>query len=73
MKKDNIANKHHYVPRFYLKAWANNNGKLVQWSVIPHGNKIMSKFKVPSATAFEHNLYALDGSDKAEDHIVFLE
>lgn len=69
MNKDNIANKHHYVPKFYLKAWINPNNKLVQWSAVSPQCKIMRESKSPSATAFEYQLYTLHDSDKTKDHI----
>jgi hypothetical protein len=49
--------KHHYIPVFYLKNWAINDGRLIEFSR-PY-KKIRALTKNPSATGYEYNLYAL--------------
>ena len=51
--------KHHYIPVFYLAAWANDRGNLCEFSrpyrVVTH------KWRNPSATAYEEHLYTIPG------------
>lgn len=48
---------HHFVPVFYLKQWANQDGKLIEYSR-PYARKIVAKPVGPRATGFQTDLYA---------------
>src|SRR5436190_14028682 len=48
---------HHFVPVFYLQHWANQDGKLIEYSR-PYRNKIVAKPVGPKATGFRRDLYA---------------
>ena len=49
---------HHFIPVFYLKQWANLNGKLVEYT-IKHG-KLIAKVVGPRSTGYETDLYAFN-------------
>jgi Protein of unknown function (DUF4238) len=65
MPQEQISNRHHYVPEFYLKRWADRSGQLVQFSK-PHGNLVKPKRCHPKATGFLDKLYALE---EVPDHL----
>lgn len=48
---------HHFIPVFYLKQWANADGKLIEYSR-PYRNKIVPKLVGPRSTGFQSDLYA---------------
>lgn len=49
--------KHHYIPRFLLKAWAGADGKIETFRIdLPH---LPSSRLTPKSTAYKDNLYAL--------------
>ncbi len=51
-----IPKKHHYLPEFYLKRWA-NDGKVVQYIRIPKANgKLDYQFYAPGEAGCEENL-----------------
>ena len=61
----NPSNKHHYIPEFYTKRWAIDNGKMVRFKRTPNG-KIHHKKVTPGAIGYEYNLYTdpkLSGHD----------
>lgn len=55
----NDPKKHHYLPVFYLKAWANEHGKLCEFSR-PY-NEVSYKWRSPDGTGYQEYLYALPG------------
>src|SRR5262245_61693076 len=48
---------HHFIPVFYLKQWANVDGKLIEYSR-PYDGRLVSKPVGPRATGFQRDLYA---------------
>ena len=52
--------RHHYIPKFYLKRWADENGKFVEFSK-PHGGIVKPKRVSPRETGFFDKLYIMDG------------
>lgn len=53
------THKHHYIPVFYLKKWAGENGKLKQYSIPNSNSKEVKELTVyPSGTGFEVDLYS---------------
>jgi hypothetical protein len=50
--------KHHYVPKFYLKRWAGDDGRLCEFSR-PH-SEIKPKRRYPDGTAYERGLYTFE-------------
>jgi hypothetical protein len=52
--------KHHYVPEFYLKRWAKEN-EIWRFSR-PYGSEVKAHKVVPKGTAFEINLYKVQGA-----------
>jgi hypothetical protein len=49
--------KHHYLPEFYLKNWANQNGRVWEFSR-PH-KSVVARERYPSETGFERHLYSV--------------
>lgn len=54
----NPPQRHHYIPKFYLKRWANSDGKVVEYKKIQSG-EIIHKEKALKAVGKRENLYAL--------------
>jgi Protein of unknown function (DUF4238) len=52
--------RHHFLPEFYLKQWAKEDGRLVEFSK-PYGNAVKPRRTHPGGTGFIPRLYALDG------------
>ncbi len=59
---------HHYVPQFYLKQWADPDGRIPHYRWLS-GRAICSRL-APRSTAFEPDLYALDHRPPEERHQV---
>ena len=55
-----IPTDHHYLPKFYLHAWA-VDGKLVEFSR-PY-REVVSTSRTPKGTGFQPSLYSLPGED----------
>jgi hypothetical protein len=51
--------KHHFVPAFYLRRWAAQDGKLIEFSR-PRGREVFSRRTPPTATGYERDLYKFD-------------
>jgi hypothetical protein len=49
--------KHHYVPQFLLRRWANPAGKVQV--ITAQGGRVACKARTPAYTGFDHDLYAL--------------
>jgi len=58
MQAQNPARRHHYVPQFYLRAFAGSDGKIWQYKREPCGH-VSERHVSPKATGFEENLYAV--------------
>lgn len=61
--------KHHYIPIFYLRAWAGSNGMLCEFSR-PY-RKLATKWRHPSATGYQEGLYTMPGLPP--EHAQFIE
>ncbi len=48
--------KHHYIPVFYLKQWADANGRLLKFSR-PYGETVKHELTSPKKTGYERGLY----------------
>ena len=48
---------HHFIPVFYLKRWANADGKLIEYSRLYRG-RFVAKPVGPRGTGFQRDLYA---------------
>lgn len=59
---ENKPHKHHYLPIFYLKRWAerSNDAKLVEFSR-PYGPQVKPRRVAPAGTGFLERLYAIEG------------
>jgi hypothetical protein len=55
-----MREKHHYIPVFYLKRWAGNDGRLCVYCR-PH-DRVKANRKHPDATGYEYDLYAIRGA-----------
>jgi hypothetical protein len=55
----NDPRKHHFIPAFYLKRWALNDGLLIEWSK-PH-KAILPQRRHPNATGYQKDLYSFPG------------
>lgn len=49
---------HHYLPVFYLKRWANKDGKVFCFTR-PYGNEVKGKMVSPGGTGYEPHLYSV--------------
>ncbi|GLU26252.1 DUF4238 domain-containing protein [Brucella sp. NBRC 12950] len=52
--------KHQFLPIFYLKQWASENGTIVEYSK-PYGDLLKPRRVNPAATGYINRLYAIDG------------
>jgi hypothetical protein len=61
--------KHHYVPQFFLKRWANAEGKVHVFHV--RDGTIVGRARMPEYTGFEHDLYGLvaNALGVGQDHL----
>ena len=61
--------KHHYVPQFFLKRWADAVGKVHVFQV--RNGAIFSRARMPEYTGFEHDLYGLvaNALGVGQDHL----
>ncbi|MEG8222872.1 DUF4238 domain-containing protein [Sphingomonas sp. HH69] len=48
--------KHHYIPQFYLKQWADPSGQVLRYKKLPDG-RVMSKRLFPKAIGYRDDLY----------------
>lgn len=53
--------KHHYVPVFYLREWAGEDGRLAEFSR-PTGEEVKSRPTGPKGTGYVRGLYRFDGA-----------
>ena len=60
--------KHHFVPRFTLRYWADNDGEVPTFS--RQGGRIVCDHYAPSAIARETDLYAFKHVPPEQMHIV---
>ena len=60
----NNPKKHHYIPAFYLKRWATQNEKLIEWSQ-PWGSIVKPKRVHPNGTGYLSRLYELRGFESS--------
>lgn len=52
--------KHHYIPQFYLREWADASGKLVRY-YRPH-KKVVATRTAPKSTGYEEGLYSVEST-----------
>jgi Protein of unknown function (DUF4238) len=62
----NEPQKHHYLPEFILKRWADTTRKLVQFCR-PYQSKVIVKRVYPAETGFTRNLYTVAVSGTQSD------
>lgn len=56
----NEPKKHHFLPVFYLRQWANADRRLVEFKK-PFGNTVVPRRGHPQSMGWIDRLYALDG------------
>jgi hypothetical protein len=61
-------NKHHYLPVFYLKRWAGEDGRLFRY-YRPHQAVVASPI-APLNTGYEDGLYTIDGTTPEQRQVV---
>ncbi len=55
---DNIPDRHHYLPQFYLSRWIGDDGRLVEFSIPnPASEIVIPKRRAPKGTGFENGIY----------------
>lgn len=67
--------KHHFIPVFYLKQWANTDGELIEYRR-RYNDKIVARLVGPRGTGFQRHLYSFsDCPPKIAQHLekVFLQ
>ena len=52
--------RHHFLPEFYLKRWAQQDGRLVEYKK-PYANTVKPRRTHPKGTGFIFRLYAVEG------------
>jgi len=57
--------KHHYIPVFYLKQWADSKGRLTAFKR-PHGETVIASSTTPKHTGYVRGLYWLEGATPEE-------
>jgi Protein of unknown function (DUF4238) len=63
-----VPRKHHFIPAFYQKAWADAEGTLVEYS--RPRDIVKCRPKTPAATGWERDLYAFpELPPEADQHI----
>ena len=60
--------RHHYIPVFYLQAWADQDGSLCEFS--RPRDRVISKPVGPKGTGFERHLYTVPGLPKERQSIL---
>ncbi len=61
---------HHYIPRFWLKRWAGDDGRVLRYRKRPHDGQITSKRLPPRSFAFVENLYKSPYPDEEAAHLL---
>jgi hypothetical protein len=61
----NAPSKHHFLPEFYLRRWAGEDGQFTRFTSV-HAGKIAVRRTHPAQAGFKHDLYRLPG-DHADD------
>lgn len=59
----NLPRKHHYLPEFYTRRWADQGGHLVRYMLVP-GGKVDQKRAAPGGVGFRRDLYTLPMYDE---------
>ncbi|SFG63158.1 DUF4238 domain-containing protein [Methylobacterium gossipiicola] len=67
MGETQVAWRHHYIPEFYLKRWANSKGQLIEFSK-PYGPSVKPQRRYPRETGFMDKLYAIEGVPEHLSH-----
>jgi hypothetical protein len=60
--------RHHYIPRFLLKAWCGTDGKLTVYS--RRNGQVITSLLNPRSTAFEANLYSFEQVARQKKHAI---
>ena len=55
----NEPRKHHYIPQFYLRNWADSDGRVICYKRVPTGRLVHDQV-APKSTGYEEDLYTLD-------------
>ena len=62
------GDKHHYIPKFYLKRWAAADGRVTEYSR-PY-RRVEPRWTHPDGTGYERGLYAIPGMSAEETNLV---
>lgn len=57
MKPPNPPRRHHFVPQFFLEAWANAEGKIAAYKKLPNGDVALS-WRSPKSVGYREHLYS---------------
>ena len=57
----NAPSKHHFLPEFYLRKWAGDDGQFNRFTPV-HGGKIAVRRAYPAQAGFMNDLYRLPGN-----------
>lgn len=61
-------NKHHYVPQFFLRQWADADGRLVRY-YRPY-KEVVATRTAPRSTAYEEGLYSVEGAAPGQQNAI---
>ena len=53
--------KHHYIPKFYLKQWAGADGRLIEYCR-RHDDRVITRPTYPGGTGYLRGLYSIQGA-----------
>src|SRR5690242_4303724 len=62
--------KHHYIPVFYLQQWADNRGRLVEYSRQGRHNFVKARPTSPKGTGYVRGLNLIPGATPDIAHFV---
>jgi Protein of unknown function (DUF4238) len=62
------GDKHHYIPKFYLKRWAAADGRVTEYSR-PY-KRVEPRWTHPDGTGFKRGLYAIPGMSPEQVNLV---
>lgn len=61
---------HHYIPKFWLKHWAGDDGRILRHRKRPHDGQISSRRLPPRSFAFVEDLYKSPYPDEEAAHML---
>lgn len=65
-----MGQRHHYIPKFYLRKWLGSDFKLEEFARVPPSNQIRSRRRGVDSTGYAEDLYTMPGvTDQTKQNI----